>query len=204
MAGESMEISNDLRKAVEVVKHPDRVFEEEKASPGYWPILRFFLTISIVLAVLTPIVNWFHIPCDIIHAGTNAQMGAYVQAPFLEASTGISRYFWVAVLTYFGNALKFPVLGGLFHLFAKILGGQGSLEDSFKVAVYAAAPVLLLGWVPYFGLLSGLWTGYLYVVGFWKLHDVELGKSIALVNILIGIQLVWAMLFGWIGSSEGW
>ena len=204
MAGDDMEIFGDFLKAIEIMKHPDIVFQEEAENKGYWPILRFYLGISIVVAILTPVVNWFHIPCDIVHAGTNAQMGAYVQAPALEASTGVSRYFWVAILTYLGNALKFPILGALFHIFAMILGGQGTLEDSFKVAVYAAAPVLLLGWVPYFGLLSGLWTGYLYVVGFWKLHSVDLGKSIALVNILIGVQLVWALLFGWIGSSEGW
>jgi len=31
-----------------------------------------------------------------------------------------------------------------------------------------------------------------------------MGKTIALVNLLIGIQLVWAFVFGWIGSSTSW
>lgn len=171
---------------------------------GYWPMVRFFLVLNIFLALLTPVVNWLHIPSDIIHSGTNAQMGAFVQAPLLEASTGISRYFWVAILTYFGNFLKFPLLGILFHGFAKAMRGRGTVNDSFKVSIYSTAPVLLLGWVPYFGLISGLWVGYLYVVGFWKLHSISMGKAIALVNLLIGIQLVWALVFGWLGSSTPW
>jgi len=199
-----VQIGEDFRKAFGFIAHPESAFESESNDTGYWPMLRFFIVLNILLAVLTPLVNWFHIPSDIVHAGTNAQMGAYVQAPLLEASTGISRYIWMAILTYLGNLLKFPLLGILFHGFSKVMRGTGTLNDSFKIAVYSTAPVLLLGWVPFFGLISGLWVGYLYVVGFWKLHDVSMGKAIALVNLLIGIQLVWAFVFGWIGSSVAW
>ena len=107
-------------------------------------------------------------------------------------------------LTYAGNVLKFPILGLLFHVFAKVLRGQGTLLDSFKVSVYSTAPVLLFGWVPFFGLVSGLWVGYLYVIALTKLHSVQWGPAIALVNLLIGVQLVWAFLFGWIGSPTPW
>jgi hypothetical protein len=199
-----MQVVEDLQKSIQFIVDPECAFENEMGRNEYWPMVRFFLVLNVFLALLTPVVNWFHIPSDIIHAGTNAQMGAFVQAPLLESSTGISRYFWVAILTYFGNFLKFPLLGVLFHGFAKIMRGAGSLNDSFKVSIYSTAPVLLLGWIPYFGLISGLWVGYLYVVGFWKLHGVTMGKAIALVNLLIGIQLVWALVFGWLGSSIPW
>ncbi len=194
----------DFRKSWEFISRPDTAFAQEKSVPGYWPVLRWFLILNIVIAVLTPVVNWFGVPCDIVHAGTNAQMGAYAAAPSLDVSTGISRYFWVALLTYVGNIAKLPVIGLLFHGFAKILRGHGTLLDSFKVGAYATAPVLLFGWIPFFGLISGLWVGYLYVVAFNKLHDVPLGPAIALVNLLIGTQLVWAFLFGWMGSSTPW
>ncbi len=199
-----MQVTEDFRKSVRFIVDPESAFESQAGQVSYIPMLRFFLVLNIVLALMTPVVNWLHIPSDIVHAGTNAQMGAFVQAPLLESSTGISRYFWVAILTYSGNFLKFPLLGFIFHGFAKIMKGTGSLIDSFKVSIYSTAPVLLLGWVPFFGLISGLWVGYLYVVGFWKLHEISMGKAIALVNILIGVQLVWAFVFGWIGSSVPW
>jgi hypothetical protein len=199
-----MNISQDFRKAWEIISNPETAFTNEREIYSYWPIVRFYLVLNIVLALLTPIVNYFHIPCDIVHAGTNAQMGAFVMAPDLEATTGISRYFWVAVITYVYNIAKLPILGLMFHVFAIILKGDGALLDSFKVGVYAAAPVLLLGWVPYFGLISGLWVGYLYVVAFKQLHNTSLGPTIALVNLMIGIQLVWAFVFGWLGSSTPW
>ena len=199
-----MNLLQDFRKAWEIISNPETAFNNEKEISGYWPIIRFYLVLNIVLAIFTPIVNYFHIPCDIVHAGTNAQMGAFVMAPDLEAATGISRYFWVALITYVYNIAKLPLLGLMFHVFAIILKGDGVLLDSFKVGVYAAAPVLLLGWVPYFGLISGLWVGYLYVVAFKQLHNTSLGPTIALVNLMIGVQLVWAFVFGWLGSSTPW
>ncbi len=75
---------------------------------------------------------------------------------------------------------------------------------SFKVSVYAVAPTLLFGWIPYFGLLSGLWAGYLYVVALNRLHGVAWGPAIALINLLIGVQLVWAFTYGWIGGAVPW
>jgi hypothetical protein len=199
-----MPIMTDFRKAWMIITHPDAFFEDELSIKGYWPILRFFLVLNVILAVLTPVVNWFHIPCDIVHSGTNAQMGAYAMAPILEAATGISRYIWVGLLTYLGNVAKFPILGLIYHVFAKLLRGKGSLLESFKVGIYATAPMMLFGWIPFFGLISGLWTGYIYVIAFHGLHDTALGPTIALVNFLIGIQVVWAFLFGWVGSSVPW
>ncbi len=199
-----MNLTGDFRKALSLVLHPDVVFEGERESQGYWPVLRFFLVLSVILALLTPFVNWFHIPCDIVHAGTNAQVGAYLQAPLLEASTGISRYFWVGILTYFGNVLKIPLLGLLFHIIAKGLRGTGTILDSLKIGVFSASPVLLFGWISYFGLISGLWVGYLYVMDFCRLHNTSLGATICLVNLLIGVQVASAFLFGWLGSSEPW
>jgi hypothetical protein len=199
-----MNLLQDFRKAWGLIHNPETTFNSEREIYGYWPIIRFYLLLNIILAVFTPIVNYFHIPCDIVHAGTNAQMGAFVMAPDLESMTGISRYIWVGVITYVYNVAKFPILGLMFHVFAKILHGKGSLLHSFKVGVYATSPVLLFGWIPYFGLISGLWVGYLYVISLKQLHNTPLGPTIALVNLMIGVQLVWAFVFGWLGSSTPW
>ena len=197
-------IKTDFTKAWKIIAHPKELFSQERDIKGYWPVLRFYLLLNVVLAVLTPVVNWFHVPSDIVHAGTNAQMGAFVVAPFLEMSTGISRYVWVGLLTYVGNMFKFPILGLIFHGFAKVLRCRGTLLDSFKVGVYSTAPMLLFGWIPFFGIISGLWVGYLYVVALNQLHEVSFGPAIALINLMIGVQLVWAFLFGWIGSPIPW
>lgn len=200
----SVSARGDFGKAWQIIAHPFDFFERERTVTGYWPLLRFYLLMNLVLALVTPVTNWFGVPSNIVHAGTNAQMGAYVWAPVLESATQVSRYLWVVVLTYAGNVLKFPLLGLIFHAFAKVLRGSGSLLASFKVSVYAVAPTLCFGWIPYFGLLSGLWAGYLYVVALNRLHGVSWGPAIALVNLLIGVQLVWAFTFGWIGSSVPW
>ena len=157
------------------------------------------------MTIFTPIVNFFGIPSDIVHAGTNAQMGAYLYAPLFESYTSISRYIWVALITYLGNAVRLPVLGLIFHGFAIIMGGDGNLLSSFKVAVYSTAPMLLFGWIPYFGLLSGLWTGYIYVIAYHELHHISFGKAITFINLMIGIQLVYTFVTGaWLIQPQPW
>ena len=199
-----MFVISDFKKAWQVIAHPKRLFDEEKTISGYWPILRWFLLLNVVLAILTPVVSWLGVPANIIHAGTNGQMGAYVYAPMLEATTGLSRYVWVGLLTYLLNVLKFPLIGVIYHVIAKLLRGSGSLLDSFKVGIYAVAPTLVFGWIPYFGLISGLWAGYLYVVALNSLHEVPYGPAIAVINFFIGIQVVWAFTFGWFGAVTPW
>ncbi len=199
-----MFLVTDLKKAWNVMARPKQTFDAEGEISGYLPVLRWFLLLNIIPAILTPLVCWVGIPANIIHSGTNAQMGAYVYAPLFEAATGISRFFWVGLLTYLLNVLKFPLIGLIYHIFAKLLRGSGSLLDSFKVGTYAVAPTLVFGWIPYFGLISGLWAGYLYVIALNRLHEIPLGPAIAVINFFIGIQVVWAFTFGWFGSTIPW
>ncbi|MFX1576050.1 MAG: YIP1 family protein [Promethearchaeota archaeon] len=199
-----MFLVTDVKKAWNIIAQPQSTFETEKKVEGFWSVLRWFLVLNIVLAVLTPLVSWFGFPANIIHSGTNAQMGAYIYAPLLETITGLSRYFWVGLLTYILNVLKFPLIGLIYHIIAKLLRGSGTLLDSFKVGIYAVAPTLVFGWIPYFGLISGLWAGYLYVVALNRLHEISFGPGITVVNFFIGIQVVWAFTFGWFGSIMPW
>ncbi len=199
-----MFLVSDLKKAWNLMIQPKRSFDQEKSIEGYWSVLRWFLVLNVIPAILMPIVCWFGIPANIVHSGTNAQMGAYTSAPLFEAMTGISRYIWVGILTYLLNVLKFPLIGLIYHVIAKILSGSGTLLDSFKVGTYAVAPTLVFGWIPYFGLISGLWAGYLYVLALNRLHVTPLGPTIAVINFLIGIQVVWAFTFGWFGSTIPW
>jgi hypothetical protein len=201
---EKMFLVTDLKKAWNLMVRPKHTFDQEKSIEGYWPVLRWFLVLNVILAILMPIVCWFGIPANIVHSGTNAQMGAYAYAPLLEAMFGISRYIWVGILTYLLNVLKFPLIGLIYHVIAKILRGSGTLLNSFKVGTYAVAPTLVFGWIPYFGLISGLWAGYLYVVALNRLHETPLGPTIAVINFIIGIQVVWAFTYGWFGSLTPW
>jgi hypothetical protein len=199
-----MFLVTDVKKAWNIIAQPRSTFETEKEVEGYLSPLRWFLVLNVVLAILTPLVSWLGFPANIIHSGTNAQMGAYIYAPLLETITGLSRYFWVGLLTYVLNVLKFPLIGLIYHVIAKLLRGSGTLLDSFKVGTYAVAPTLVFGWIPYFGLISGLWAGYLYVVALNRLHEIPFGPGIAVINFFIGIQVVWAFTFGWFGSITPW
>ena len=44
------------------------------------------------------------------------------------------------------------------HIGAKVMSGRGDFADSFKSAVYAQTPNLLLGWIPIIGIIFWLWS----------------------------------------------
>ncbi len=199
-----MFLISEIKKSWKIIINPEEFYDIERDKSSYIRILKYYSIILIIVSVLTPIMNYLGFPSNIIHAGTNAQMGAYQTAPLLEDITGISRYIWVGLLTYLGNLIKFPVIGFIFYLFNLILKGKGPLIHSFKIGIYSAAPVLLFGWVPYFALISGMWPGYLYVIGYHKLYNIKFGKTIALINFMIGIQIVYALVFGWLINPTPW
>jgi len=69
------------------------------------------------------------------------------------------------------------------HLWVYLLGGRKDITETAKTVVYAATPSLLLGWVPVIGVLMGIWTLILAVIGIHELHEISITRA-ALVVLL--------------------
>ena len=85
-------VTEDLGIARKVMTHPYDFLMGEAASRETWGVVRYYAVLSLILALLTPVANIAGFPSDVIHASTNAQMGAYKYAPQLEQITGLSRH----------------------------------------------------------------------------------------------------------------
>ncbi len=109
----------------------------------------------------------------------------------------------------FGNTLVIPtivsgymfgivgaVLGGLWlHLWAYIFGAKGKLEQTLKTMFYGGTPSYLLGWVPFVGILAGLWSIYLTWIGLQNLHGLKGDRAaFAVITAFIIPLLIFAAL----------
>jgi hypothetical protein len=78
------------------------------------------------------------------------------------------------------------VYAGILHVMLMLLGARPkTFETTFRTVCFAQAPMLLfvipLFLLPGCGLLVGLWSLVLYVIGFAEAHKIGYGTSLAAV-----------------------
>lgn len=78
----------------------------------------------------------------------------------------------------------------------RIFGWKGDFPSSLLICFYAVTPYLLLGWIPYIGFFSALYSIYLVIIGIREVHQMTLNRSVQ--TLIIGgiIFIFLILLFG--------
>ncbi|MEA2033714.1 MAG: YIP1 family protein [Euryarchaeota archaeon] len=86
-----------------------------------------------------------------------------------------------------GGTVGVLIAGIWMHIWAYAFGGRNGLEQTIKVLLYAATPLLVLGWVPVIGTVIGaIWSLLLLLTGLTQLQGMYSGRAIlALVAALL-------------------
>jgi hypothetical protein len=87
-----------------------------------------------------------------------------------------------------------------------LFGGNGNYSSTYRALTYSLTPFLILGWIPFLGIIFGVYSLYLSVLGISKLHEVSIIKAvitlsmpIILTIILAGISYVYiSSLYGFL------
>ncbi len=102
---------------------------------------------------------------------------------FMESWAGL-----VAQIVFGGISITIGVFitSGILHLMLLVLGGgQKTFEATFRAVCFAQAPMILfvipVFLVPGCGLVVGLWSVVLYVIGLAEAHQVGYGRAVAAV-----------------------
>ena len=102
---------------------------------------------------------------------------------FMESWAGL-----VAQVVFGGISVTIGVFvtSGILHLMLMLLGGgQKTFEATFRAVCFAQAPMLLfvipVFLIPGCGLLVGLWSLVLYVIGLAGVHEIGHGRAAAAV-----------------------
>ena len=63
-------------------------------------------------------------------------------------------------------------------------------NQTFKVAIYSSIPGFVLGWIPFIGLIGGIWGIGLAIIGLTELQNMSMGRSVLAVLLPIIIMIV--------------
>ncbi|MBW2987572.1 YIP1 family protein [Candidatus Woesearchaeota archaeon] len=191
-------IKQNILKIYNVAFHPTRFFKTVENEP-FLTTLLFFLILSGIIAIITFPVNYF----------TFQQATAGMIAEIEGATYGT-----VIALASLGQYI-IKIAGLLFvtlilHLAVKIMKGQPSYAQSFKVFVYSFAPILVASIAldyfflnPILLLVSmiislGLFVYQLYlmVIGIRDLHKLSTNRAIKTLLLFILFVIILAAILG--------
>ncbi len=138
------------------------------------PVVRYFLALLVVDAVLTAILS-------LAGFGIWGMVGrvTHIHHPVL-----------VFFLVLVGGLILAPVFAAWLHLWVWIVGGRKGFSQTLKAVMYGSTPGLLLGWIPIIGILFYLWAMVLAIFGIHELHEIDGGRAAFAVIIAVIIPLV--------------
>jgi hypothetical protein len=115
---------------------------------------------------------------------------------------------FLAYLIFLTLLIGIFIIGLVTHAFVLLLGGEKGVEQTVKTTMYASTPALLLGWIPYIGVLGFIWSLVLLILGIKENHGMDVGKAslVVLIPIILYILLIGlgsAVIIAFMGAFAG-
>lgn len=172
---------------------PTETFQKVKEE-DLGPLMRYFVILTLIFSILMAV---------IMVGLTSAMLSLLpVKLPFMAGAVGGLT----AVVTFI--TLLISLLIGLFiiaaivHIFVYLLGGKKGYTQTVKAMGYGMTPSLLLGWIPFIGIIVGIWALIVEIIGVRELQEMSTGKAVLAVilpGIIIGIIVGIAI---WLAGPE--
>ena len=145
--------------------------------------MKYFISWAVISSILYGIVfsqGWnYSFPSNVMKKFEHFMFGS------VEGVTLII----LLILLFFSLSIIFLLINSLWlHIWIKLMGGKGDLEDTINVVIYGGTPSYVLGWVPFVGSVSGIWGFIISLFGIKELHDMSYKRAAAAV-ILSSIVL---------------
>ena len=156
---------------------PAETFEaskEETLSDAYVYFFLLLVIFSVLLAVIIGIVLANPVAQSILGMAPDLELLKIITA---LSATGI----------IIGGTVGVLIAGIWIHIWAYAFGGRNGLAQTIKVLLYAATPLLVLGWIPVIGTgIGAIWSLLLLLTGLMHLQGMYSGRAIlALVATLL-------------------
>lgn len=187
---------NMLKQLKKQLAGPSRFFNGAR-DETWRPSFIFFLQITLIVSVITPMVNFFGIESNDLSSSYQAQILAFNLVKNNLHAYGFLAYILEAVLIF---ALAIPILLFLtffLHIIYRIIGGQGSILNAWKAACYGVGPCLLGGFLPYTSLFAGFYSFAMqFYIGPQELYNVKEGRALIVFVALIALTFIEMFIFG--------
>lgn len=176
-----------IQKAKSVLTDPRGFFQKLKKESGLRDAFMYFALLSVVSLIGGIIVNLLW-PAPMVSLENVAPLSA---AAIVMSS--VAGYFLSLLLSF--------VWAGLLHVWIMIWGGRAPYAKTYQLTAYAGTPSMLLGWIPFVGILAGIYGLVLFIIGAQRTHGLSKTRSIwcflipAIVLVLLVVALFSLGLF---------
>jgi len=145
--------------------------------------LRYYLILLVINAILSAIVS----------IGMASTAWTSFSALFTQAGVPLPAVTGAGVIVYaLGMIIVQFVLvfigAAWLHLFVYILGGRRGYLQTLKALTFGSTPAMLFGWIPFIGLLAGIWSLILGIFGIRELHDMTTVR--AAIAVILSVLVV--------------
>jgi hypothetical protein len=166
----------------EVMLRPSDFYREMPTTGGYSEPLTFAAISYVISGLLTVIfISGF--------AGGD-----------MYGVNGFSMLLASIIMTPISGIIYLFIIGAIFYISYKVLGGNGTYEGTVRFMSYASA-IVVVSWIPLLNLVAWIYGIYLYIVGGTFVHNVSMGKSALaillpyIIIILVAIILAAVLAF---------
>jgi len=87
------------------------------------------------------------------------------------------------VFIFVGGLVSMLAISALTHVWTRVVGGKGEVEQTIKSIAYGSTPLLLFGWIPFLGIAFAIWSVMVSVIGIMQLHELSKARAIAAVAL---------------------
>ena len=171
---------------------PVETFQKVK-DENLGPLMKYFVVLAVIFSIL-----W-----AIIFAAMASAMTAMmpIKMPFMGAAAG-----GLAAVTMFISYLILLIIGlfigaAIVHIFVYLLGGRKGYTQTVKAIGYGMTPSLLLGWIPFIGIIAGIWALIVEIIGIRELQEMSTGKAVlAMILPLIIMVIIAVAIFMYVSG----
>ena len=131
---------------------------------------KYFAVLLAIYAVLFSIMVLAAFPAMSWMVGPWAAMLGLTAGPLLAVA--------MLVLSLISGIIAVFIMGLWMHIWVYIVGGRKGVKQTIKALMYGATPSYLLGWIPFIGIIAGIWALIVEIIGIRQLHELSTGKAV--------------------------
>ncbi|MEN6395034.1 MAG: YIP1 family protein [Methanoregula sp.] len=154
--------------------NPVETFRQSKADDTK-TVFTYFGVLLLIYAILTAV---------------TALLGMFAMPTYFGTPFGLALPVLVFFMMLIGGFIVTLIFAVWLHLWVYILGGRKGIMQTINAMIYSSTPRLLLGWIPFVGIIFSLWSLVLGVLGIRELQEMSTTKAILAVAIAIIIPLI--------------
>ena len=148
---------------------PSETFDASKEDT-IGDAFKYFVVLLVIYAVLFSIMVLVAFSAMSWIVGPWAAMMGLAAGPILAVA--------MLVLTFISGIIAVFIMGLWMHIWVYIVGGRKGVKQTIKALMYGATPSYLLGWIPFIGIIAGIWALIVEIIGIRQLHELSTGKAV--------------------------